>query len=213
MKLKKSKRRDKQIIILSVLILTMIALNTSYSAFFTIKSQSTMQEISTGTLTVLTDTSEAMSNEDLMPTPTEDLPTEMNSVSDGKFAKLNLQNTGTIEADFSVSITYDDIPADKTQADLIDLRYLKVGIYDEDNNSWVSFGEDGSGIYNTTITALSPSDTNVYPILINRIAASKTKQYKVYVWLSEDTPTSEIGKLVYLKLDVKSTPVNGQAVS
>ena len=211
MKLKKSKRRDKQIIILSVLILTMIALNTSYSAFFTIKSQSTMQEISTGTLTVLTDTSEAMSNEDLM--PTEDLPTEMNSVSDGKFAKLNLQNTGTIEADFSVSITYDDIPADKTQADLIDLRYLKVGIYDEDNNSWVSFGEDGSGIYNTTITALSPSDTNVYPILRNRIAASTTKQYKVYVWLSEDTPTSEIGKLVYLKLDVKSTPVNGQAVS
>ncbi len=213
MKLKKSKRRDKQIIILSVLILTMIALNTSYSAFFTIKSQSTMQEISTGTLTVLTDTSEAMSNEDLMPTPTEDLPTEMNSVSDGKFAKLNLQNTGTIEADFSVSITYDDIPADKTEADLIDLRYLKVGIYDEDNNSWVSFGEDGSGIYNTTITALSPSDTNVYPILRNRIAASTTKQYKVYVWLSEDTPTSEIGKLVYLKLDVKSTPVNGQAVS
>lgn len=213
MKLKKSKRRDKQIIILSVLILTMIALNTSYSAFFTIKSQSTMQEISTGTLTVLTDTSEAMSNEDLMPTPTEDLPTEMNSVSDGKFAKLNLQNTGTIEADFSVSITYDDIPADKTQADLIDLRYLKVGIYDEDNNSWVSFGEDGSGIYNTTITALSPSDTNVYPILRNRIAASTTKQYKVYVWLSEDTPTSEIGKLVYLKLDVKSTPVNGQTVS
>ena len=213
MKLKKSKRRDKQIIILSVLILTMIALNTSYSAFFTIKSQSTMQEISTGTLTVLTDTSEAMSNEDLMPTPTEDLPTEMNSVSDGKFAKLNLQNTGTIEADFSVSITYDDIPTDKTQADLIDLRYLKVGIYDEDNNSWVSFGEDGSGIYNTTITALSPSDTNVYPILRNRIAASTTKQYKVYVWLSEDTPTSEIGKLVYLKLDVKSTPVNGQAVS
>ena len=213
MKLKKSKRRDKQIIILSVLILTMIALNTSYSAFFTIKSQSTMQEISTGTLTVLTDTSEAMSNEDLMPTPTEDLPTEMNSVSDGKFAKLNLQNTGTIEADFSVSITYDDIPADKTEADLIDLRYLKVGIYDEDNNSWVSFCEDGSGIYNTTITALSPSDTNVYPILRNRIAASTTKQYKVYVWLSEDTPTSEIGKLVYLKLDVKSTPVNGQAVS
>ena len=148
-----------------------------------------------------------------MPTPTEDLPTEMNSVSDGKFAKLNLQNTGTIEADFSVSITYDDIPADKTEADLIDLRYLKVGIYDEDNNSWVSFGEDGSGIYNTTITALSPSDTNVYPILRNRIAASTTKQYKVYVWLSEDTPTSEIGKLVYLKLDVKSTPVNGQAVS
>ena len=172
-----------------------------------------MQEISTGTLTVLTDTSEAMGSEDMMPTPTSDLPTATNSVSDGKFAKLNLQNTGTIDADFSVTITYDDLPAGKTAEDLIDMRYLKIGIYDEDSNSWVSFGETGNEIYNTTITSLSPTATNVYPILRSRISASTTKQYKVYVWLSEDTPTSEIGKLVYLKLDVKSTPVNGQAVS
>ena len=214
MRLGKEVKRDTQLIIISVLVLTLVTLSVSYSAFFSVQSQSTIQEISTGTLDVVIDsTSSAMSTEDLFPTATSDLPTAANSVVDsgeGTYATLILKNSGTLDADFSVTIGYDSLPSGKTTDDLIAMNYLTIGIFDVDNNSWVDFG---SGVYNTPITGLTATDTNVYPILRDTISKSSngtatTREFRVYVWLSEDTPTTEIGKLVYMKLDVKSTTVS-----
>ena len=218
MRLGQEIKRDTQLIIISVLILTIITLSVSYSAFFSVQSQSTVQEISTGVLDVVIDsTSAAMSADDLFPTATSDLPTAANSVVDsgeGTYATLILKNSGTLDADFSVTIGYDDesaLPNGKTTEDLISLNYLSVGIFDVDNNTWIDFG---NGVYNTPITGLTPNE-DVYPILREEITAAEegvptTREFRVYVWLSENTPTSEIGKLVYLKLDVKSATVNGR---
>lgn len=209
-------KRDTQLIIISVLILTLSTMSVSYSAFFSVQSQSTIQEITTGTLDVIIDTTNStqMSTDDLFPTAEADLPTSASAAATGSYANLILQNNGTLHADFSVSVSYDSIPNDYTEEDLISFDYLVVGIYDTATSQWVNFSDiEGEEIYYTSFSALTPSGTNTYPILRSIINKNSSKEYRVYIWLSESTPTTEIGKIVYLKLDVKSTPVNGQSES
>jgi len=205
MRLGKEIKRDTQLIIISVIVLTVVTLSTSYSAFFSVKSQSTVQKISTGTLNVIIDsTSSAMSSDSLFPTTVSDLPTVDNPVAEGSYATLSLTNNGTLNAEFSVSLGYDTLPADKSEENLISFNYLNIGVYDETNKNWIAFP---NGEYYINVTSLTPSGTNIYPILKSEIDASITRQFRVYIWLDENTPTTEIGKLVYLKLDVKSTTV------
>ena len=200
-------KRYTQLIIISVIILTIVTLSVSYSAFFSVKSQSTVQEISTGTLDIVIDNSSAaMSTEELYPTPELDLPTSADSVIDGSYAALNLTNNGTLDADFQFTIGYYALPAGKKASDLISFNYLNVGIFDVKNNKWLDFGSNNFYI---PISGLTPSEENIYPILRDQIDAGEARQYKVYIWLSEGTPISQIGKLVYLKLDVKSTTIEG----
>ncbi len=214
MKERRRLKRDTEITIIIVIILTIVTLSVSYSAFFAVKSQTTVQEISTGTLDVLIDSaSTAMGSDDLLPTSDTDLPTSANAVANGSYAKLVLKNNGTLDADYSITISYDSLPTDKTLDDVVSFNYLNIGIYDADTNEWVNFGSDSSTCYYTSIAGLTPTSTNTYPILNDIMTASATKEYRIYVWLDEDTPTSEIGKLVYLKLDVKSATVNGRVES
>lgn len=201
-------KRNIQLTIIAVLILTLISIGVSYSAFFNVGTQTTIQTLTTGTLEVVIDsTSSPMSGEDLMPTAASDLPTAVNSVVEGDYASINLTNSGTLDADFSVALTYDELPEGVTEEDLLPLNYLSIGIFNVTANSWMNFGTSSAPVYHTPITGLTPSETNVYPILRNTIGAGSTIQARVYIWLSEDTPITEIGKLVYLKLDIKSTTV------
>jgi len=209
MRFGKEIKRDTQLVIISVLILTLVTLSVSYSAFFSVQSQTTVQKITAGTLSVVIDkTSQSMGTLTMFPTPIEKLPTVNNPVvSDTQdYATLSLTNDGSLMADFSVTLGYDELPNNKTEDDLLSFEYLNVGIFDTYNNEWVAFGDDN---YYVKVTSLESSDTNVYPILRDIIDTGLTRQYRIYVWLSEETPASEIGKLVYLKIDVKSVTVEG----
>lgn len=201
-------KRNMKLTVLAVLILTLVTIGVSYSAFFNIGSQGTIQEFSTGTLDVVIDSSSApMSGEDLYPTEEALLPTASNSVSEGNYAAITLVNKGTLDADFSVSLTYDEIPEGYTEEDLLPLNYLSIGIFNESANAWINFGDNSNPVYYTPITGLTVSEPDVYPVVRNIIPKGKTIKVRVYIWLDEETPISEIGKLVSLKLDVKSTTV------
>lgn len=205
-------KRYTIMVAIAVIVLTLITLRFSYSAFFSVESQSTIQQISTGVLDVVIDNtlSHAIDQSALYPVSESLLPTTETSPVDGGYATLTLSNQGNLMADFSITLGYDEIPENKTENDLISFNYLKVGIYDADKGVWVDFGEN---TYYTQVTSLTPSDTNLYPILRDTIeAASETptrRQFRIYIWLAEETPVTEIGKLVYLKLDVKSMTVEG----
>jgi hypothetical protein len=161
-----------------------------------------VSEVQAGNLNVIVNGT-LMSSNDLYPVTSSDLPSTVNSVVSGDYATLTLNNSGNLNSDFSVSITYDNLPSGKTNEDRLAFNYLMVGLYDDDNNEWVSFG----GNYYVAITSLTPSATDVYPILRSTVNAGTSKQYRVYIWLKSDTPIGQIGKLAYLKLDVKSATV------
>lgn len=211
MKIAKSIKRGTLIVAVSVIMLTITTMEVAYSAIFSVKSQSTVQQISSGTLNVVIDnlSSQMININELFPTESSSLPTTETSVVTGNYATLVLNNSGSLDSAFSISIGYDTLPSGKTAQDLISFNYLIIGIYDVDEDKWVQFGST----YHAIIGSLQESETNVYPVLRSTIDAQvgnipTTKQYRIYIWLKEDTPTSEIGKLAYLKLNVKSTTIN-----
>ena len=214
MRIAKRIKRDTLIVVISVIVLTISTMQVAYSAIFSVKSQSTVQEIRSGTLNVIIDnlSSSMLSTTELLPTSTNDLPSSTNSSVSGPYATLAINNSGTLNSAFSVSISYDteNLPSGKTVDDLISFDYLIIGIYDYDNGEWYEYGSS----YYTQISNLTPSETNVYPVLRGSIDApavvgnTTARTFRVYIWLKEDTPVSEIGKLAYLKLNVKSTTIN-----
>ena len=209
-------KRDTQLIILSVIILTIVTLSVSYSAFFSVQSLSTIQEISTGDLNV----SVNFDTTGTIFAGTEELfPTTIDEVQDTNYATLTLLNNGDLDADFSVTVSYDfdklrEISGleNKTDAELatdylVPFNYLNIGIYDDEKGEWINFAESGETLY-PSISGLTSSSDYTYPVLRSSISkmngATTTKQaYKIYIWLSDETPTTEIGKYVYLKLNVK----------
>ncbi len=205
-------KQNTKIVFISVIALTLIVLNVSYSAFFTVKSQENVQELTTGSLNVVVNNTKAITGKEMFPTENSKLPTAEDSVATGDYAELTLDNQGDLDADFSVTLSYDDasIPENQKSEEKLSLEHLKIGIHDETANKWVNFGDENNKVYSTTITALTSTGDNSYPILRDNVTSKNKKQYKVYLWLAEDTPTSEIGKLIYLKLDIKSATINGR---
>lgn len=230
MRIGKEIKSDTQLIILSVIILTIVTLSFSYSAFFAVQSLTTVQEISTGNLDVtvtVDDTHSISAGEEIFPSSTE----EITDGTGGNYSVLNLLNEGDLDADFSVTLSYDfdklrEISdySNMTDAQLTDylvsFSYLKVGIYDTVKGSWVNFSSGNGETYYPTVGSLTPSSSSnyAYPILRDMVysetsnASDSTKKYqrtyRIYIWLSDDTPTSEIGKYVYLKLNIKSAAGN-----
>ncbi len=205
-------KRDVQLILISVIILTITTIRVSYSYVFSVKSQTTIQKITAGDLEVTINGSSALSGDELYPIDEDELPTSSNSTisSNYSYATLVLNNTGNLDADYSVSLEYDDLPNGVSSSDLLSMQYMVIGIYDVTNNAWVNFGTAQNTKYWTLVTNLTPTNQNVYPIIRNIVQASASRSYRIYVWLEEGTPVSEIGKYVYLKLEVKSATVNGR---
>lgn len=226
MRIGKEIKRDTQLIILSVIILTIVTLSVSYSAFFSVQSLSTIQEISTGNLdvSVTVDNTNSILNEDeeLFPNTTE----EITNGTGGNYSILTLLNNGNLDADFSVTISYDfdkmrqlngysNLTDTELMQYLVPFSYLNVGIYDDINGNWVNFSNGSGETLYPAISGLTPTsdDANAYPILRD-VVYSKTnnstyqRRFKIYIWLSDETPTSEIGKFVYLKLNVKCAAGN-----
>lgn len=226
MRIGKEIKRDTQLIILSVIILTIVTLSVSYSAFFTVQSLSTIQEIATGNLDVavtVDNTNSILNEEELFPSTIDEITNE----TTGNYSLLTLLNEGSVNAEFSVTVGYDfdklrtiNEYANLSDAELLEylvpFNYLNIGIYDDTNGEWINFsGDNGETLY-PAISGLAPTseDANTYPILRDIVEANTngTEQYqrrfKLYIWLSDETPTSEIGKYVYLKLNVKCAAGN-----
>ena len=217
MKIVKKLKRDTIIIVLSVFILTLLTIRVSYAAFFVVKSQSTVQKYETKELEVLISkdgatASSKISLREIFPTLRSELPTAADTLitqDEGSFSKITLTNSGSYDAEYVVSIGYDDaLPEGKTTKDLISLKYLNIGILNKTTNNWVNFGDAENGRYYIPITNLEESEPNVYPVLNGTIDKGASQNYDFYIWLDEDTPVEEIEKLVYLKLTIDSTTLN-----
>lgn len=226
MKTGKKIKRDTQLIILSVIVLTIVTLNVSYSAFFTVQSLSTVQEISTGNLDVAVNVDNTNSilnaEEEIFPSTTD----EIKNGTGGNYSVLTLANNGSLDADFSVTVSYDfdklrEISeysklSDKELLDyLVSFSYLHVGVYDVTNGKWVNFSNGSGEVLYPTISGLTSSsdDSNTYPILRDTVDSKDNgtkyeRVYRIYIWLSDETPTTEIGKYVYLKLNIKCAAGN-----
>ena len=215
MKLRKELKKDTRLIIVIVILLTILTMSLSYSVVFSVDSASTIQKIEAGTLSVVIDNTSTPIYDDLLPTPDSELPNAADAVVNSKYATINFTNNGTLNTEFALTMgrDYDSLPSLTTDDSLLPLNYLNVGVFD--GTSWVNFGTDESPIYYTALSNLTlvQGTSDVYTILTDTLDVNENKEYKVYVWLSSSTPTDQIGKLVYLKLDLDYATVKSETMT
>ena len=202
-------KRNTLIIVLSVILLTVLTMNITYSYIFSVQGTSNVQTFKAGTLDVSLNSSTKMSATELMPSSASDYPTASNSTPNGdsnsSYATLLLNNaSSSLNAKFTVSIDY-DTSSGVTSSDYVDMSYIKIGIYDVTNSNWVDLSSSNAGTYSALISSFNKA-TEGYPILSGLVNSATSRTYRIYVWLSDTTPESEIGKYVNLKLNVKSVP-------
>lgn len=204
MKLRKELKKDTKLMLAVVLILALLTLNLSYSAIFSVKSVSTIQEIEAGTLSVVIDNTSTPIYDDLMPTATSDLPTSSNSEISSKYSTITFTNNGTLKTDVALTISndYDNMPSLSKDEDLLPFNYLNVGLYN--GTEWVNFGTTDSPQYYVALSSLQlvTGTTDTYTLVTDTLNVGESKDYRVYVWLSESTPADKIGSVVSLKLNV-----------
>ncbi len=204
MKLKKEFKKDAKLILVVVVLLALLTLNLSYSLIFSVKSVSTIQEISAGTLSVVIDNTSTPIYDDLLPTANSLLPSSSNSEINSKYSTITFTNNGTLKTDVALTISkdYDNMPSLSKDEDMLPLNYLNVGLYN--GSEWVNFGTDESPQYYVSLSSLQlvSGTTDTYTLVTDTLNVGESKDYRVYVWLSESTPADKIGMLVSLKLNV-----------
>lgn len=204
MKLKKEFKKDAKLILVVVLLLALLTLNLSYSLIFSVKSVSTIQEIDAGTLSVVIDNTSTPIYDDLLPTSNSLLPTSADSVIDDKYSVITFTNNGTLKTDVALTISndYDNMPSLSKDEDLLPFNYLNVGLYN--GTEWINFGTQDSPQYYIPLSSLQlvTGTTDTYTLVTDTLNVGESKDYRVYVWLSESTPADKIGAIVSLKLNV-----------
>lgn len=201
---KKIKKSNTKLMIISVLVLTILTLNVSYSAFFDVKVQPNLYSFKAGTLNVAVDGNNTTTwQKELKPVATSAMaPT---TPANTGYVTLTVTNNGDIDAKYTITLANDTLPSGAAETDRLNSQYIYVGIYNETESKWEKIGSanyaqlstvNGGTILNTTIA--------------KKGTAATQKKYRIYIWLSANTPTSDIGKLIYYRVSVHSTPTEGQ---
>jgi hypothetical protein len=208
---KKTIKRHTQIILVSVICLTLITIGTSYSIFFSIKTNSTNQTITTGTLSVTYGSgSTTITNDDLTPTSdTDGLASTAKSL-------IYVQNTGTYASTYTLTVSYDYASftgrSDYNAADmLVPLDYIRLAIYEynPDTQAMTQIG-DVMDLADLPVYSVDTSNqyNNKYSVLFGTLGTSSTGNstatYAVKMWLSEGASECISGYYMYLRMDVNS---------
>lgn len=194
-------KKQSFVIAICVICLAILLTGTSYALFFQVNTNTENQVVETGTLSVTYGSQSQMITEtNLVPMFDTDA-LQSSTVSSTIF----IENNGTLPATYVLKIGEDretfSKRADFLETDeLVNLDYVKVAAY-----------IDGKVIVNpTTISSLvvSDDDASMYVLKTGALDVSSTgnttETLVVKVWLDSSIPTTEIGKFLYLKLDVTS---------
>ncbi len=207
----KTLKRSTVIVVGSIIVLSILTMNVSYSSFFSVQTQGNgIQTISTGVLDVQASAGQISPGE-LMPTNEYEEITSKSGVTNGEtknnMVELTVTNNGDIDAIFGASIKR----TVENESDAASLENVIIAI--QKNGEWIKFGENGP-VY-TAISNLTAEADGVYPIIYDTInkkndGTATTVTYDIYIWLKNGTPEDEQGKNINLSITAKSAPVEGQ---
>lgn len=194
-------KKQSFVIAVCVICLGIVLTGTSYALFFQVNTNTENQVVETGTLSVVYGKQSQMITEtDLMPMTDEDA-LQSSTISSTIF----IENDGTLPATYVLKIGEDWESFEEREDflntdELVSLDYVKVAAY-----------IDGKVIVNPiTISDLTVADddSSMYVLKTGSLDVSSTgnttETLVVKVWLDSTIPTTEIGKYLYLKLDVTS---------
>ncbi len=218
----KTLKRSTAIVVGSIVALSLVTMNVSYSSFFSVQTQSSIQTISTGTLKVEASVSSKLEGQELMPDANgsyESIKNENDLVSATSPAAntnnkitLTVTNKSNVDAVFGASIKR--TAANVNGSNDADLKNVIIAI--QHDGKWLKFGNDEQAPLYVAITDLvgENGSSDSYPIIYDEIGKKSnndtTKTYDIYFWLKKDTKEDQQEKALNLSLTVKSAPKEGQ---
>ena len=194
-------KKQSFVIVICVICLALLLTGTSYALFFQVNTNTENQVVETGTLSVTYGSQSQMITETNLVPMTDTEALSSSTVSSTIF----IENNGTLPATYVLKIgeDWDSFYEREDFLDtdeLVSLEYVRVAAY-----------IDGKVIVNpTTISdlAVAEDDSSMYVLKTGSLDVSSTgnttETLVVKVWLDSTIPTTEIGKYLFLKLDVTS---------
>ena len=197
------------IIAVCVFGLTMASIGVSYASFFSVKTNTTNQSVSTGTLKVSYGNSSSSiqkTNMDIMSNETGMAQTDASIIY--------IENTGTLDSKFILNVGYDVTNFTsrsnyKSTDQLTPLDYVMVAVY-----KYNGVGQEDTLIIPPVSVADLPiykydssnSNNNRYSILFDTLGSTSTnystKTYKIKTWLSDKAIPAASYTYFYINTEV-----------
>ena len=215
-KIKKVVKSKNFIIVACVIVLTIITISVSYAAFFTVKTNTANQSVTTGTLAVTYTEQSTAINRNNMSSMSDEMGLALTEAS-----VIYIQNTGSLDSTFTITLGYDmenflSSVGNNTEAELTPLDYVKVAIYEYNGTNDETLIVGPITISELPIYELNNSDSryNRYSILFDSVGGTSsgdaTKTYKVKMWLSDKAIPAASYSYFYLNAEVVAEVLNAK---
>ena len=215
-KIKKVVKSKNFIIVACVIVLTIITISVSYAAFFTVKTNTANQSVTTGTLAVTYTEQSTAINRNNMSSMSDEMGLALTEAS-----VIYIQNTGSLDSTFTITLGYDmenflSSVGSNTDAELTPLDYVKVAIYEYNGTNDETLIVGPITISELPIYELNNSDSryNRYSILFDSVGGTSsgdaTKTYKVKMWLSDKAIPAASYSYFYLNAEVVAEVLNAK---
>lgn len=215
-KIKKVVKSKNFIIVACVIVLTIITISVSYAAFFTVKTNTANQSVTTGTLAVTYTEQSTAINRNNMSSMSDEMGLALTEAS-----VIYIQNTGSLDSTFTITLGYDmenflSSVGSNNEAELTPLDYVKVAIYEYNGTNDETLIVGPITISELPIYELNNSDSryNRYSILFDSVGGTSsgdaTKTYKVKMWLSDKAIPAASYSYFYLNAEVVAEVLNAK---
>ncbi len=206
-KITKFVKKKNFLIACCVLVLTIGTLGYSYGAFFSVKTNTNNQTVTTGTLNVsYTNASTSMDKGQM-----QSMSDEM-GLNETDNSLIYIQNTGSLDSTFTLTVGYDMANFTSRSGyqetdELTPLDYVMVAVYEH------SDGTDTLVVEPTAVAELplyevnsNDSRYNRYAILFDTVGSTSsgnaTNTYKVKMWLSDKAIPAASFTYFYLNAEI-----------
>ena len=206
-KITKFVKKKNFLIACCVLVLTIGTLGYSYGAFFSVKTNSANQTVTTGTLNVsYTNASTSMDKGQM-----QSMSDEM-GLNETDNSLIYIQNTGSLDSTFTLTVGYDmenftSRSGYKETDELTPLDYVMIAVYEHSGGSdTLVVGPTAVGELPIYEVNSSDSRYNRYAILFDTVGSTSsgnaTKTYKVKMWLSDKAIPAASYTYFYLNAEI-----------
>ena len=174
-----------------VFVLTISTIGFSYASFFTVKTNTNNQTVTTGTLSVSYGGESSAIQRNNMTSMSDEA-----GLSQTEASIIYIQNTGTLDSTFTLNVGYDMenflLRSGYSESDMLTpLDYIKIAVYEYNgiNDEMLIVGP--VTIADLPIYSVNSGDYryNRYSILFDTVGSTTsgnaTKTYKVKMWLSD----------------------------
>ena len=186
-------------------ILTISVIGVSYSAFFTVQTNTVNQEVTTGTLNVLYSDSYIEANKSF---DTNDLQpmSDSDALNNSEARIIHIENKGTLTIGYDLD-AYKNKDSELTPIDFVRFAVYEIDTTNENRKTLISGPQN---ITDLPIYYLDEKDNtkNRYTVLVDTIEAEGTdsiKNYQVKIWLSDKATPAASHTYFYINSEIVAT--------